>query len=269
MLVALVRIGDGLGWWTTWRDGQLLAHFHLGWIGYGTLTVAGIGSKMLPAFLGLAEHADTQAALPAYRRLGWLLSIGLLALAVGAPFGWRGSPGPARCSSQPGWPCVAVLTGYFLRRKPGPSTSLAAIRAALGRYAGAWLLGVGVALVRPAPPRLWTAYGIVAIAGWLTLIIVGVMHRIGPRLMTAFLARRGGGLTLAQRGGQVLDQRLAWGAVVALAGGLAIVTAGVWPAPAVVGAGSLLYLIGASLVGAQVVRLVRVASQASLSRSRR
>ncbi|HEX9167112.1 MAG TPA: hypothetical protein VF862_14460 [Gemmatimonadales bacterium] len=263
MLVALVRIGDGLGWWTTWREGQLLAHFHLGWIGYGTLTVAGIGSKMLPAFLGLAEHADSGAAPPVYRRLGWLLSIGLLALSVGAPFrmAWLTWSGAVLLAAGVATH-LAVLTGYFLRRKPGPlDPSLAAIGGAVGCYAGAWLLGVGIALVRPAPPRLWTAYGLVAIAGWLTLIIVGVMHRIGPRLMTAFLARRGGGLTLAQRGGQVLDRRLAWGAVVGLTGGLVAETAGVLAgAGAVVRVGSVLYLIGASLMAAQTVRLVKRAT---------
>src|SRR5512135_245999 len=35
MLIAAIRIGDSLGWWSTWREGQLLAHFHLGWLGYG------------------------------------------------------------------------------------------------------------------------------------------------------------------------------------------------------------------------------------------
>lgn len=264
MLVALVRIGDGLGWWTTWRDGQLLAHLHLGWIGYGTLTVAGIGSKMLPAFLGLAEHQDASTAPPAYRWIGWLLSAGLLALTIGAPFqiAWVTALGSALLAAGVAVH-LAVLTGYFRRRAPGPmDPSLTGITAAVTCYAGTWLLGLILMLGRPAPSRLWTAYGVLAIAGWLTLIIVGVMHRIGPRLVTAFLAQRGGGLTLAQRGGQVLDVRLAWGAIIALSGGVALVVAGILAGSSpVVRAGSVSYLIGATLLVAQTVRLVGMAAR--------
>ena len=81
----------------------MLAHCHLGSLCYGTLTIAGIGSKMLPAFLGLAEHADSQAAPPAYRRIGWLLSLGLVALAVGAPFRLAWLVGPVPHSWRPAW----------------------------------------------------------------------------------------------------------------------------------------------------------------------
>ena len=179
MLVALVRIGDGLGWWTTWRDGQLLAHFHLGWIGYGTLTVVGIGSRMLPAFLGATEPVPGGEAPPAYRWIGWLLSIGLVAMALGAPFrlGWLTWPGVVLLAAGVALHLV-VLFRYFRHRKAGPlDPALAGIAAAVACYLATWLLGLGIALTRPAPPRLWTAYGFLAIAGWLTLIIVGVMHR--------------------------------------------------------------------------------------------
>lgn len=264
MLIALVRIGDGMGWWTTWREGQLLAHFHLGWLGYGTLTIAGIGSKMLPAFLGLAEHADSQAAPPAYRRIGWLLSLGLVGLAIGAPFrlAWLTWTGVVLLAAGVAIH-LTVLLGYFQRRKPGPmDPAVAAIGAAVLCYAAAWGLGIVAVLVRPVPARLWTAYGLVAVAGWLVLMIVGVMHRIGPRLMSAFLARRGGGLTIAQRGGQVLQVRLAWGSVTALAMGIAIMASGILAGSgAVARGGSVVYLIGATLLAAQTLRLLRMAAK--------
>ena len=98
--------------------------------------------------------------------------------------------------------------------------------------------------------------------GWLVLIIVGVMHRIGPRLMSAFLARRGGGLTIAQRGGQVLHLRLAWGSVAALATGIAIMASGILAGSgAVARGGSVVYLIGATLLAAQTLRLLRMATK--------
>lgn len=261
MVIALVRIGDGMGWWTTWRDGQLLAHFHLGWIGYGTLTVAGIGSKMLPAFLGLAEHADVQRVPPAYRRIGWLLSLGLVALAFGAPFriAWLTWVGAALLAAGVGMH-LAVLIGYFARRTGPMDPAIAAIAAAVASYAIALGLGLITALVWPRATRMWAAYGVAAIAGWLTLMIVGVMHRIGPRLLAAFLARRGAGITMAQRGGQVLNLRLAWGSVVGLVAGAILLPGAIlsgWPG--VVTGAALLYAVGAGLLAVQVARLVGMA----------
>jgi hypothetical protein len=261
MAIALVRIGDGLGWWTTWREGQLLAHFHLGWIGYGTLTVAGIGSKMLPAFLGLAEHADVQRVPAAYRRIGWLLSLGLVALALGAPFriAWLTWMGAALLTVGVGMH-LAVLTGYFARRTGPMDPAITAIAAAVMSYALALGLGLLAALVWPRAPRMWTAYGVAAIAGWLTLMIVGVMHRIGPRLLAALLARRGAGITMAQRGGQVLDVRLAWGSVVGLAAGAILLPGAILSGMAgLVTGAALLYAVGAALLAVQVGRLVRMA----------
>jgi len=262
MLVALVRIGDGLGWWTTWRDGQLLAHFHLGWVGYGTLTVAGIGSKMLPAFLGAPGHADAATAPPEYRRIAWLLSAGLTAFAIGAPFRlpWLTWPGIALLLAGTGLH-LTVLVGYFRRRATAAmDPALAAIGAAVVAYAASWVAAVALVLTRPAPPRLWVAYGVLAIVGWLTLIIVGVMHRIGPRLVTAFLAQRGGGLNIAQRGGQVLNLRLAWGSVTALTAGVVITAAAILAGSALfVRGGGVVYLIGATLLAAQTTRLLGMA----------
>lgn len=263
MFVALVRIGDGLGWWTTWRDGQLLAHFHLGWIGYGTLTVAGIGSKMLPAFLGAPGHADVPTAPAVYRRIGWLLSAGLLAFTIGAPFRlpWLTWPGVALLLAGTGLH-LTVMAGYFRRRTTAAlDPALAGIGTALIAYAGTWVTAVALVVIRPAPPRLWTAYGVLAIVGWLTLIIVGVMHRVGPRLLSAWLARRGSGMTIAQRGGQVLDLRLAWGSVVLLAlGGASLVLAILAGFTAGATAGAVTCLAGATLLAAQTARLIRLAA---------
>lgn len=262
MGLALVRIGDGLGWWTTWRDGLLLAHFHLGWIGYGTLTVAGIGSKMLPAFLGAPGHADVATAPREYRRIGWLLSAGLTLFAIGAPFHLASLTWPGVVLLLAGTGLhLAVMIGYFRRRTAAAiDPAVVAIGAAVATYAAAWVAAAVLAVGPIALPRLWAAYGLLAIAGWLTLIIVGVMHRIGPRLVTAFLAQRGGGLTIAQRGGQVLDLRLAWGSVTALTAGVVLTAAAILAGSAAwVRGGSAVYLIGATLLAAQTARLLGMA----------
>jgi hypothetical protein len=272
MAIALVRIGDGLGWWATSRDGQLIAHLHLGWLGYGTLIAAGIGSKMLPAFLGLAEHADVQRAPPAYRWIGWLISVGLVALAAGAPFhlAWLTWPAVALLAGGVAVHLV-VLVGYFRRRKAGPlDPSLVAIAAAVAAYALTWALGLVLALARPGAPKIWAAYGFLAVGGWLTLLIVGVMHRIGPRLMTNYLSRRGLGMTLAQRGGQLLNVRLAWGSVSALGLGVAITAPGILlGSTVIVTTGTLTYLLGAVMVMAQAGYLGRTVRPRSAPSSRR
>lgn len=259
MALALVRIGDGMGWWHTWREGQLVAHFHLGWLGYGTLLIAGIGSKMLPAFLGLPEHADTARAPRAYRWVGWLLSSGLVALAAGAPFRIGGLTAVASVLLAAGVALhLRVLVGYLARRRGSLDPALLAITASVVGYAAAGGLGLWAALAPRAGGRLWAAYGLAAIVGWLTLMIVGVMLRIGPRLLTGYLAGRGGRLTLAERGGQVLDARLAWGSVVFLVlgtGSLVPATLAGWAAGATTAA--VACLAGATLLAAQAARLFR------------
>ena len=77
-LTAAIRIGDGLGWWHTGREGLLAAHLHLGALGFGTLTAVGFGSKMLPAFPGRPSHAPDPSP------------------------GSAGRPAPVCCSSVPG-----------------------------------------------------------------------------------------------------------------------------------------------------------------------
>ncbi|MEZ4585285.1 MAG: hypothetical protein R2909_02670 [Gemmatimonadales bacterium] len=77
MVVAALRIGEGLGWWQLDRTGLLSLHFHLGALGFGTLTATAFGSKMLPAFLG-AQVDDGRRI----RAVGWSASLGLMALAL-------------------------------------------------------------------------------------------------------------------------------------------------------------------------------------------
>ena len=83
MFIALARIGQGLGWWQVSREGLLVAHLHLGLVGFGSLTVVGIGSKMLPALLKARVEPDPFAFI----RIGWFAAIGLTALSVGTI--WR------------------------------------------------------------------------------------------------------------------------------------------------------------------------------------
>src|SRR5690606_21148935 len=51
ILLAGARIGEVLGLWTVSRLGIIAAHYHLAALGFGLLTVVGVGSRMVPMFL--------------------------------------------------------------------------------------------------------------------------------------------------------------------------------------------------------------------------
>ena len=85
LLLAGWRIGARAGWWPAPHLPLVAAHAMLGLAGFGTFTAFGVGSRMIPAFLG-ASGDDS-------RTLTWLqrsLAVGIAAWAAGAT--WRIGP---------------------------------------------------------------------------------------------------------------------------------------------------------------------------------
>jgi hypothetical protein len=219
MGVALVRIGHGLGWWQVSRGGLLVAHFHLGLAGFGTLTAVGMATRMLPAFLK-ATPADEAAAL---RVIGWAMSAGLLLLSAGAI--WRLAP-----LLWPGGVLMLLatvvhlrlLTGYWRRR------TVKSLDPALGFVGAAitWLAvtagwGLWMLVARPFPGRAWAAYAVVGLVGWLAHLIVGVLHRIGPRLVANQRAAGGRPRPEWLSRGELRAPMLSWGGLAAMSAGTA------------------------------------------------
>jgi hypothetical protein len=179
MGVAGARIGDALGWWTTPRLGLIAAHFHLAAVGFATMTAFGVGSRMIPMFLGVSET-------PA-RSLRWLPRM----LASGTVVFSVGTIGGIPAATWAGAVIMAAGAGLFLwlglrwfgrraRRALDPATGL--ILAALIWLALAIPVGLDALARGPSRPAVLTSYGAILILGWLTSLILGVSYRVLPTL---------------------------------------------------------------------------------------
>jgi hypothetical protein len=179
MAIAGARIGDALGWWTTPRLELLAAHFQFAAVGFGGLTAMGIGSRMIPMFLG-AEARDSWD-------LKWIPRIvlsGTVVFAAGAmvrssALGWIGAT------------LMALGAMLFLRlawswgrgraaRRVDPTILL--IAGALISLAAAIPLGLAALAAGLTRPGLQAAYPVLVVLGWLTGLIFGVSFRVLPTL---------------------------------------------------------------------------------------
>lgn len=254
MALGLVRIGDGWGWWHTDQLALIATHFHWGMLGFGTLTALGVGSRMLPMFLltgpvpagplriigpsivgGLViQGAGLLAGLPLLTMLGGAILIGsAMMTALLLLRWWTGRHRP--------------LTGG-LELLPAATLWLV-IAAVLGTVL---LLGTGRSL------RLWAAYALAALLGWLILLVIAVLFRIVPHLSYLHLFGR--------RGGPVVPVdavvHAAWTRAAALAlptGLLVLVTGVLLGQPAVAQLGAFGWLAGAVLTFSVYLRMLWLA----------
>lgn len=253
MLVAAVRIGDGLGWWHTAREGLLAVHVHLGAVGFGTLTAIGMTSRMLPAFLESDGTPDG-----ALDWIGWVLAAGLVVhsagmLAAVPVLTWFGAAGMLVSLLTH----VGLLARYFRRRtRRALDPGLGFIAAACVGYLLAIVAGAGILAVGPRPGRAWIAYAVLGVVAWLVTLVIGVMHRVAPRIVAGYRARRGQVLTGADRAAALLDPRLGWAAWAAwVPGVLLLVVALLTHLPDLVGPAAWLMVVGAGLVLVEAVGL--------------
>ena len=256
MLVALARIGNSLGWWPVERMAVIAAHFHLAIFGFVVFTAVGVGSWMLPMFL-LAARAPTWPL----RWIGPVGMTGLALLATGALAGW---PVVTRCGGALVLASALLyllqLSLYFRYAERRPmDPALAHVAVGVAHFAAAVLLGATI-LAGNASERSWTAYGLLAIVGWLVLLVVGVLYKILPFLlwMNLFGPR-------AQQAGAPSQADLTSVPMVRLS--IALLAPGVWALVggtllgqrAVALAGASLYLAGIVVVLGQYVRILLLA----------
>lgn len=179
-LMALDKIFDFLG-------GQVLrtihAHAHLAGIGWVTMMIVGASYKLIPMF----SLSELRHERPAYWQF-WLLHVGLAGLFV--TLLWQSS-----------WVVlfallIAVAVGLFLwtmrevlrvRRRPrldwGLRHSLSAlIVLAILTALGLWL-STGWVPSEEFGARLAFGYGVLALLGWISVMIIGMMYKIIPFLV--------------------------------------------------------------------------------------
>ncbi|MDE2485243.1 MAG: hypothetical protein KGL32_08390 [candidate division NC10 bacterium] len=179
-LMALDKIFDFLG-------GQVLrtihAHIHLAGIGWVTMMIFGASYKLIPMF-SLSELRDERLACWEF----WLLQVGLVGLYV-------------TLLLQSPWATlfallIAAAVGLFLwtmrevlrsRRRPrldwGLRHSLTAmITLVIVTILGLWL-GTGWVPSEEFAARLAFGYGVLALLGWISVTIIGMMYKIIPFLV--------------------------------------------------------------------------------------
>lgn len=179
MAIGAARIGDALGWWTTPRLALLAAHFQFAAVGFGTVTAMGVGSRMLPMFLG----AEPRVGWP----LMWIHRVilaGTLFFAVGAvgrvaPVTWGGAMLMATATAAFLW-MAADWFHHRARRVPDPAVGFIAV--ALIALAIAIPLGFAALALGLQAPGLQVAYPAVLVLCWLTGLILGVSFRVLPTL---------------------------------------------------------------------------------------
>lgn len=261
MFVAFARIGETLGWWHVNRLSVIASHYHLAALGFASLTVVGVGSRMLPMFL--VAHGYPEWPL---RWIGPLAGTGMAAFATGQlgklePLIWAG----ALLMAAAGLLHLYLVLGYFRtrsRRRLDPGLAhMAAAFCSLGI-----VVPVGIALLASPGgfnPRGWAAYGLIGLLGWLVLMIVGVYYRILPFLtwLHVFGPRMGEPdlPTVADL------TRPAWGwiSLACLVSGLLVLAPAVaLGAPAAARMGATLFALGVGLVLAQAARILALRRRA-------
>jgi hypothetical protein len=187
VLLAGWRIGARAGWWAAAHLPLVAAHAMLGLAGFGTFTAFGVGSRMIPAFLG-ATGDDARAL----RVLWWCLGVSLALFAVGAT--WRISV--LRISGTGGL-LLAGGTGLWLlwqwlrrRWRPLDATGWHIIAATTALAMALGLAGVALASGRAAGTGLVAILVIVLLAGWLLTLTLGVQVKILSHLTHPWFMKR-------------------------------------------------------------------------------
>ena len=189
ILLAGARIGEMLGLWTVSRLGVIAAHYHLAALGFGLLTVVGVGSRMVPMFL--VSHGAPQWPL---KWIGPLVGAGLLVFAAGALGGgailrWTGASFMAAGVMLH----LRLVRDYFGKRlRRNLDGALAHARLSFVNLAIAVVLGA-LLLVQPGfNPRLSIAYVTFGLVGFLVLLILGMLQKLMPHLGRLHLFRQAG-----------------------------------------------------------------------------
>jgi hypothetical protein len=232
----------------------LHAHFHLALLGFVTPMIIGVAARVYPMFLLAPEPS------------GWPGRIQFWGLALGVPgvvAGLLGVPGLV----APGAIAIAAaIAGHLAwilrmarsRRRPALDWGLRFVLTGSAFMIPAAAAGLGLALDLLSGPRASLAYAVLALGGWVSLNIVGMMLKIIPFLVWyrvyAPRAGRGPVPTLVQLGwpaSEALAYALLTGGTAALAAALATGNPRL-----IVAAGSVL-AAGALCFAASIARVLR------------
>lgn len=253
MILGLARIGEPLGWWTVSRTGMIAAHYHLAALGFVTLTIVGVGSRMVPMFL----FAQTAPAWPV-RVIGPMSVAGLLVQTVGlvGSIPWGIVTGGLLVAAAGALIVVQLGLWFHYRSQRKVDHATAHLAASAGFLAAS--IAAGLALLFSTgrfDPRAWAAYGLLGILGWMMLFTLGIAYRIAPFLSWLHLFGGMGRGAHAPPAKALVHRGLAWAALAGFSSGVLLSAIGVQSGRAPLAlTGSILVLAGAVGVAGQVIR---------------
>ncbi len=160
--------------------GNLHAHVHLGLLGWVLPTILGVAARVYPMFLSAREPG------------GWPGTLQIGGLALGAPSVVAGLATGTRALVALGAVAVgAAIAGHLVwmwtivraSRRGTLDWPLTFALTGTAFLVPATVMGVALALDWLAGPRLALVYAVLALGGWVSLTIVGMMLKIVPFLV--------------------------------------------------------------------------------------
>jgi hypothetical protein len=246
------------------------AHFHLALLGWIAPMIVGVGARVYPMFLLAPEPGGRGARVQL-----WGLGLGVPAVVAGLLLGRAALLAPGAVAVATALGVHAAWVVGFARRgkRPVLDRGLRFVLTGTACLAPAGAAGLALALGVASGPRIALAYAVLALGGWVSLTIAGMMLKIVPFLVWyrvyAPRAGREPVPTLAQlswAGAERLAYALLTGGTVALA--LAVATghaAAIAAAGAAVAAGALAFAAALGRVLAALLAPVRRPVAAALS----
>lgn len=229
------------------------AHFHLALLGWVAPMLMAVAARVYPMFLLAPEPGGT---------LGWVqlggLGLGVPVLVAGllaAP--GLVLPGALAVAAALGAHATGVAAMARRRKRPALDWGLRFVLTGTAFLLPAALLGLGLATDRLSGPRPALAYAVLALGGWISLTIAGMMLKIVPFLVWNHVyaphAGRAPVPTLAQLSWPVTEGLAYAGLTGGIAALAAAVTAG---APAGIRAAGVLLALGAFAFAATLARVL-------------
>jgi hypothetical protein len=157
----------------------LHAHVHLALLGWVAPMIVGVAARVLPMFL--------LATAPA----GRLAPVQLGGFAIGVPVLVLGLLGPSPLAVAGALSVAAALAGHVVwviqvvrtRKRPALDRGLRLVLAGGAFLPPTVVLGLALAFDVVSGPRVALAYAVLALGGWVTLTIAGMMLKIVPFLV--------------------------------------------------------------------------------------
>lgn len=253
MALAFARIGEPLGWWTVSRTGMIAAHYHLAALGFVTLTIVGVGSRMVPMFL-FAQQAPQWPV----RVIGPVAAAGLLVQAAGLIWsvGWATVAGGLLVAAAGA--LIVLQMALWLHHRTRRAMDHATMHLVVATAFLSATVVAGLLLLFATArfnPRAWAAYGLVGMLGWMTVFTLGIAYRIAPFLSWLHLFGGMGRGAHAPPAQALVHRGLAWVTLLSLSSGTLAAALGVFRGQAITTlTGAILVLLGALGVAGQFLR---------------